>query len=339
MGTYKVPPPPPLTIYWSAMTLQTSMIADRFGSFVTLWAVLGVFLGFLAVPSEVGARKTVLQISGAWLFYHLLAMPLFKSFMFFKKRTHPFAAAVKDLKARTEKGTAKPCKDYTYTVFYPSKIAPRKDKSVSVSVEKALLFYPGLLVDPRSYAKVLGDLAEASGVVVVLVESQPSRVAIRQMGFTASHAQSIMADCSIDAKSWVIGGHCLGAYTAAWLAQELTNISKCVLWGVGHWYKPSGLDESDVEVLTIDGSNDQVVLKWSPSGSSADLEELQDLAKSDPSHHVVIEGGNHSGFGHYGPITWPVKDGQRTGVITMVEQQSQAVAATTSFLNGDKKTN
>ena len=35
----------------------------------------------------------------------------------------------------------------------------------------------------------------------------------------------------------------------------------------------------------------------------------------------MIEGGNHCGFAHYGPQSWPAKDAPRD--ITLEEQQAQ----------------
>ncbi|CAE8666834.1 unnamed protein product [Polarella glacialis] len=45
---------------------------------------------------------------------------------------------------------------------------------------------------------------------------------------------------------------------------------------------------------------------------------------------VTIEGGNHAGFGHYGPQTYPRLDGVST--IGLAEQQTQVADATVDWL-------
>jgi pimeloyl-ACP methyl ester carboxylesterase len=86
---------------------------------------------------------------------------------------------------------------------------------------------------------------------------------------------------------------------------------------------PAGSDnlsQSDLEVLSFYGTQDQV----------ADYEKIEASKTLLPSDalFVPIDGGNHAGFGWYGPQSG---DGEAT--ISRVEQQAQVVQATLDLLN------
>ncbi|NCN04460.1 MAG: alpha/beta hydrolase [Spirochaetales bacterium] len=152
------------------------------------------------------------------------------------------------------------------------------------------IFYPGGKVDYRSYAPVLRKIAQ-EGIFVVLV---PAPLNLMILG--SNRAQKVI-DAFPD-RSWVIGGHSLGAAVAGFFGYnnpELLNdgpIKGLVLWA---GYLSSGWDLSTttLPVLSIRAENDQVF-------NQENFEAGQALL---PRGWVdrEIAGGNHAGFGDYGP--------------------------------------
>ena len=60
------------------------------------------------------------------------------------------------------------------------------------------------------------------------------------------------------------------------------------------------------------------------------LEKGRTLYMSESAVVHVIAGGNHAGFGFYGPQRFPRDDGERT--ISLAEQQLQVARITTDWL-------
>mmetsp|Transcript_99083 Transcript_99083/g.285892 ORF Transcript_99083/g.285892 Transcript_99083/m.285892 type:complete len:494 (-) Transcript_99083:568-2049(-) len=244
-------------------------------------------------------------------------------------RTHrlpAFKSAVNDFLDRVHAGLAKRNPDYD--IFFPPNV------SIGDSVDTAFIFYPGMLVDYMVYSKILGHLSD-TGCLVLLIHTEPCRLPLETEGFTASHAERIMMEIQtllgIQVGAWALGGHSMGAIRAAQLAMELGPdiISKCLLWGCGHWHHISGIQEqSDISLLTIDASEDHVVAGLHPAEI---IDILKEEATRQPNRHVMIEGGNHSGFAHYscGPHFFLSKDGERT--ITLDEQQERILKASAAF--------
>ena len=71
-----------------------------------------------------------------------------------------------------------------------------------------------------------------------------------------------------------------------------------------------------------------------PNGNAEDGSKVSDgLSKCPPDTLVtVIEGGNHAGFGHYGPQKFPKSDGKRS--IALEEQHSRTIALLRDFVAG-----
>ena len=104
------------------------------------------------------------------------------------------------------------------------------------------------------------------------------------------------------------------------------------MWSMG---KPDelaadvNLHDANVDALVIVGSEDIFYRQLSEEDRNAFFDKLPKTRTT----FLEIEGGNHSGFAHYGPQTFPLKDGERS--ITLDEQQDAVVAATTTFLVGE----
>lgn len=203
--------------------------------------------------------------------------------------------------------------------------AMESDESVSVEQEPWLvfkpgesnpttgfIFYPGGRVQPQAYAPAARAIAEQGYLVVI--PPMPLNLAI----FAPDVADEIMAafpeiDC------WVLGGHSLGGAMAARFAyRKPQSVQGLVLWAA-YPAASDDLSTSDLAVVSIHASEDG-------------LADVDTVLASQPllppsTSWVLIEGGNHAGFGYYGP-----QSGDKSRSITLEEQQEQIIAGTVDLL-------
>jgi hypothetical protein len=173
------------------------------------------------------------------------------------------------------------------------------------------VFYPGGRIDYRSYAAPLHKIA-AGGYLVILL---PVRLNLALFDVNAAD-RAIVAFPEI--RQWVVGGHSLGGVAAAAYASRAgpEALDGVILWA--SYPANDTLRHTGLKVLSIYGSFDTDVMdrfKTSRSNLPEDAE------------FVVIDGGNHSQFGHYG-----LQAGDPKATITSLEQQKQVVKATVQFL-------
>jgi hypothetical protein len=181
-----------------------------------------------------------------------------------------------------------------------------------VQSQTGFIFYPGGRVDYRSYAPVLRDIA-AQGYLVVLVR-MPLNLAVLGSG----RAEGVMEDY-LEIQTWAIGGHSLGGAMAAnFVYQHPGSVQGLVLWA-SYPAASNDLSGSGIHVISIYGSRDGVINQENLAASH------QLLPPS--TQWVIIQGGNHAGFGSYG-----AQPGDNPATISAEDQRAQAAAATTSFL-------
>ena len=205
---------------------------------------------------------------------------------------------------------------YTANYYRAAEEGRRALKSDGVTVEKtgfgwrfdgpaddaALIFYPGAKVDEAAYAPLLHRLAE-SGVDVCLVK-MPLHFAI----FGADKADRVMERFGY--QNWYIGGHSLGGVMAARYAAK-HDLQGVILLAS---YPIETLDEP---MLLVYGSVDGVLNR----------ERVENAAQYGSVETVVIEGGNHAGFGNYGK-----QRGDNPALISAEEQQERTLAAIETWL-------
>lgn len=175
-----------------------------------------------------------------------------------------------------------------------------------------LILYPGARVDPRAYAPTAQQIA-AEGFQVVIVP-MPLNFA-----FLGPNKAGQVIDAFPEIDTWAVGGHSLGGAMAAQYAGDHPDgVDGLVLWAA-YPGQNTDLSETDLDVLSISASNDRLATR----------EEIEAGRSLLPQDTVTLEilGGNHAGFGYYGPQN---SDGQAT--INLADQQSQIVTATVSFL-------
>ena len=186
--------------------------------------------------------------------------------------------------------------------------------------DAALIFYPGARVEAAAYAPLMEKIAE--GGTDCYLCRVPGNFAL----FGKSMADDIRGSYSAGRGStgsgsgstgnyrrWYIGGHSLGGAVAAMLAED-EDWSGLILLAA---YPTGVIDEP---VLTLYGSEDRVLNM--KSYAEADSKGFWPEEKTE----IVIEGGNHAGFGDYGE-----QKGDGTASITADEQQQIAADAINSF--------
>ena len=169
--------------------------------------------------------------------------------------------------------------------------------------DRCLIFYPGAKVDETAYAPLLHELA-ANGVDACLVR-MPFHLAF----FGMNTADGIMAQYEYDC--WYIGGHSLGGAIAANYAAA-HDLDGVILLAA---YPTKDVDEP---MLIICGSEDGVV----------NQERLAAADRFGSVEEVIIPGGNHAGFGDYGP-----QSGDRAAAISAQEHQQAAADAVLTWIS------
>lgn len=146
-----------------------------------------------------------------------------------------------------------------------------------------ILFYPGGKIEEDAYAPLLTELAE-EGYEVYLV-CMPLKLAV----LNKDGAQDIIKEHP-EIEHWVMMGHSLGGAMAAnYTAEHPEEIEGLILLAA---YSTEDLSESEVSVLSIYGTEDEVL----------NMKKYQENFSNLPENTIeyVIEGGNHANYGYYG---------------------------------------
>ena len=177
------------------------------------------------------------------------------------------------------------------------------------SDENLYIFYPGAKVDEVAYAPLMHRLA-AEGMDTCLVH-MPFRFAL----YDKNKADEILPVYQ-SYRNVYIGGHSLGGAMAAIYASEHGDLLAGVILLAA--YPTKTLPDSLIEI-SIYGSDDGVL----------NFDKLEDGRKYAPAtnYNFVIQGGNHAGFGNYGP-----QHGDVDASITKEEQQIQTADLILSHL-------
>lgn len=175
------------------------------------------------------------------------------------------------------------------------------DETMIFAPEEAdtgFIFYPGGKVEYTAYIPLMQECAE-QGIFCALVE-MPFNLAVLNM-----NAADGIPEQYPQIAEWYIGGHSLGgSMAAAYLEKNADEYEGLVLLGS---YATADLSDTDLQVLSIYGSEDKVLNYENYEKYKTNLpEDYQE---------VIIEGGCHAYFGMYG-----AQDGDGTPAITNEEQ-------------------
>ena len=161
-----------------------------------------------------------------------------------------------------------------------------------------LIFYPGGKVEHTAYIPLMQACAE-NGILCVIVE-MPFNLAV----FDANAADGIPKEYP-QIENWYLGGHSLGgAMAATYLEKHTDEYEGLILLGA---YSTADFSDTELEVLSIYGSQDQVLNREKYNDNISNLPK--DFKE------IVIEGGCHAYFGMYG-----AQDGDGSPSISNAEQ-------------------
>jgi hypothetical protein len=186
-------------------------------------------------------------------------------------------------------------------------------KPLSGDPSSGYIFYPGGRVQPQAYLPAAYAIAGAGHLVVI--PPMPLNLAVFGSGVAS---QVMSAYPEIDC--WVIGGHSLGGAMAARFAYRHPQaVQGLVLWAA-YPAASNDLSSSDLQVVSIYASQDGLADVDTILASQSLLPEGTAFVK--------IEGGNHAGFGWYGP-----QPGDNPRTISLEAQQEQVIHATLDLLS------
>ncbi len=177
---------------------------------------------------------------------------------------------------------------------------------------KGLVIYPGGRVPPAAYAPAARALA-LRGYLVVIVP-MPLNLAV----FAPDAAAEVIASYPW-IRSWAVGGHSLGGAMAARFAFTHPGAVKGLVLWAAYPANDNNLSSSGLAVLSLYGTLDGLA-------TGAKIDASRPLLPP-TTRWLAIEGGNHAGFGWYGP-----QDGDNPATITHAAQHEQIVLATAEFL-------
>ena len=149
--------------------------------------------------------------------------------------------------------------------------------------EVGISFYPGAKVEPAAYVPLASKLADEGYYCVI--EKMPFNLAF----FNIDAASSARAEAP-DVQEWWLAGHSLGGVAAAQYASSHENDVRGVILLAS--YSTVDLSDTDMDCLTVYGEADGVINRAALADNAGNLPAS--------ARTVVIEGGNHAGFGDYG---------------------------------------
>lgn len=182
------------------------------------------------------------------------------------------------------------------------------------SAETGIVIYPGAKVEYSAYAPLMRDLAERGYFAVVV--QMPFNFAF----FDINAADRVRAAYP-QVDGWWVGGHSLGGSMAAQYAADHSDdpaLEGVVLLAA---YSASDLSASSLGAIVIYGSEDRVLNR----------DKLRENGPLLPESAVTVEiaGGNHAGFGDYGP-----QDGDGAASVDPAEQRAETADAVDAYIAG-----
>ena len=191
---------------------------------------------------------------------------------------------------------------------------------------KALVFFPGALIDHTAYSEIAASLSDR-GIVVVVVSVEPFRLAANHLGADPGRVNRIIKQVEKQHLAypavWSLGGHSMGSFAAMRLVLDLQP-SRLIMWGSADFPKSRTNISAIVNTrtLVVQGSNDKLC-QMTEEGLARFKADL-------PQNHTVfvIVGASHNQFGSY-PNN-PVFDGYPS--IKKKEQQRQVCDVTADFI-------
>lgn len=150
--------------------------------------------------------------------------------------------------------------------------------------EAGLVFYPGGKVEFTAYAPLMMGLAENNVLCVLL--KMPLNLAVLDMDAAEGVPEQFP-----EVEHWYLAGHSLGGSMAASFAGKHTAEYEGLILLAA--YATEDLTGTGLKVCSLYGDRDGILNMEKYNRYRANLPE--DVLE------LVLEGGNHAGFGSYGP--------------------------------------
>lgn len=183
---------------------------------------------------------------------------------------------------------------------------------VPENASAGLIFYPGGKVEHSSYIPLMNACTER-GILCIIVK-MPFNLAV----FDINAADGLREQYP-QAEKWYIGGHSLGGSMAAsYLSDNREGFEGLILLGS---YSTADLSDSDLDVLSMYGSEDHVMNREKYEEGKANLPE--------GFREIIIDGGCHAYFGTYGE-----QDGDGKAEISNIEQIDFTAEQMSAFMQG-----
>ncbi|MGM0420343.1 MAG: alpha/beta fold hydrolase [Bacillota bacterium] len=183
----------------------------------------------------------------------------------------------------------------------------------SPSLRQGVIFYPGGQVEALAYSQLAYHVAEA-GYPVVLVE-MPFQLAILDWD-KAEGVYKLFPELT----TWHLAGHSLGgAMAARYVSRDKPDMVAGLILLAAYPAESDDLAEQNIRVLSIYGSNDEIV--------NQELLQERESLLAEERQLLEIEGGNHAGFGQYGD-----QSGDGKAEITSSAQIKKTTEAIVRFL-------
>ena len=177
-------------------------------------------------------------------------------------------------------------------------IKPENNIDSNWSPDNGIIFYPGGLVEYKSYLPLMEKFAK-EGVMCILVKMP------FDFAFLDFRAAGRFIKLYPEVENWYMAGHSLGgAMAASYVSRHPKDFKGLILLAA---YSTHNISKKDVKVLSIYGSNDGVLNRKHYQKYLKNLPPVgQGLTE------IIIDGGNHSQFACYGAqkhdympeITW-----------------------------------
>jgi len=179
--------------------------------------------------------------------------------------------------------------------------------------DAGLIFYPGGKVEYTAYAPLMEAFAER-GVLCVLVE-MPGNLAVLDVNAADGYREEFP-----EIEHWYVGGHSLGGSMAAsYAAKHAGDLDGLLLLAA---YSTADLNGTGLDVLSVYGSEDGVL-------NMSKYDEYRQNLPDDTTTEMVIEGGNHAGFGDYG-----AQEGDGEAAVNGEKQREVTAEAFMEILRG-----
>jgi dienelactone hydrolase len=177
------------------------------------------------------------------------------------------------------------------------------------NTDTALIFYPGGKVEYTAYEPLMIKMAQ-KGILCILPK-MPFNLAVFDINAANKYIPGYPKIVH-----WYVGGHSLGGSMAAsYASKNGDKVEGLILLAS---YSTADLSSDRMRVLSIYGSKDGVLNKKSYLDNKSNLPV--DYTE------ILLQGGNHAGFGCYGP-----QHGDGKADITSEQQQTETALDVAEF--------